>query len=334
MAVTATGGPSVVLFPGQVDPRFPIGRWTGDVSVSGDLSGGDVALRLVFRSSTDPALFLAFSLTYLTIQRNDVVLEEGRITINQFNFSGPDGTSFTYANILPIVSDGILQVSEPWPINELYLGMPTRGQNTEIIGRFQTNTNGVFYAFRAYGSLWLAEGALDVGGPQTVTSSVPTISASSHPSGSLQEVRSQRVVKPESVGGQALAPGAPGFVGPVTPVRVAPVGVAPVSVAPARPAIPARPTVPSRVTAGPSIIRPTGLDAQRARAVRTAAALAAAEKQVRARSRVERDAREALGERAAARSAAAATKGKSTRSRQVSVSQRAPRGMSTTTFSI
>lgn len=330
MTVTVTGSPTFQLYNGHVDPRFPIGSWSSDVLATGDLSGGFVIINLRFREPGLPPLPLAFSLEVLSGERVDVAAQDIQVTIINFSRAGHDGVTNNIVQILNVLQGADRSPSQPWPSSELFLGVPIRGLSAQFTFTWPTNTNGVLYFARAFGQMYLSEAMFELGGAQPVQSSIPSASGPSRPHGSLQEVRSQRVTKPESVGGMALAPGAPGFVGPVS--VVAPM-ISPVI---SRPAVAARPSVSGRVTAGPSSFRPTGVGAQRARAVRTAAALANAEKVSRAKSRAENDAREALGDRAAARSAAAATKGKSASrgSRQVSVSQRASRGMRTTTFSI
>lgn len=244
MAVTVTVGPTFTLNPGRVDPRFPLGFWFVDTSVTGDLSGGSVTLTILFRGSTESPLFLAFSLQFMSAGVRATAPNEGpRFGHSGFSLAGIEGSGLAM-NMAPdfnLSGDEVRTL--PWPQAEIFLGSPVRGSDANIFTRFATNTNGVVFDVRASGLMWLYEGMLEIGGVQPVTSSVPTVSAASSPAGSLQEVRSARVVKPEVVAamtpatGQILAPGAAGFVGPV---------------AISRPAVAARPTVTDRVTAGPS----------------------------------------------------------------------------------
>lgn len=260
MAVVSVGSPTVFLNPGRVDARFPLGVWQANVSVVGDLTGGTASASVQMRPSTEPALFLAFSLDHLSASREDLnsLGQHPRLVITQFSPGGVDGSTVDYQHVLEIFTGPSQQQLSEWKLGPMFLGSPVRGQSSEILIEWATNTNTTVYRLRARGQIWLYEGMLDIGGAQQEQSSVPTVSGASSPAGSLQEVRSQRITQPPavSVGGMALSPGAPGFVGPVARVGY-------------KAPIPTRPTVSSTTTAGRAAsLAPAGFYVKRAHALR------------------------------------------------------------------
>lgn len=196
MAITVVGTPTIFLNPGRIDPRYPVGLWSAFIGATGDLSGGGVEIRCQFRLVADPPLPLAFSLEFANFEKTELTVENVRITIEQFSVGGFDGVGIGHrAHLEGRLVSGVV-ATEPWPQQTFFMGSPRRGELCQITASVATNGNGATYSLRLTGSLWLYEGMLELSGAQPVTSSIPTVSGASHPSGSLQEVRSQKALQP------------------------------------------------------------------------------------------------------------------------------------------
>ncbi len=189
MTVVLIGGPGVFLHPGGSDTRYPIGKWYTDLQAAGDATGGTVQIRCDFRLSTDPPLFLAYSLDHVNVARGDTVNENVRLQVDGFSAGGINGalTDFVFV-IQSLLGDNV--ANEPWVPRERFLGSAVHGVNCRMTAVWATNTNATAYFLRCGGEIWLYEGMLDLGGPQSSGSNVPLLAGPSHPQGALQQVRS------------------------------------------------------------------------------------------------------------------------------------------------
>lgn len=209
MAVIAVGGPDFRIHQGNVDPRYPIGSWTAQVTATGDLSGGTVTTQILFRGAALSPLPLGFSLEVLTAERVDAAAQDVEVIVSGFSRAGNDGINNAMVLILNALQGATRSPTQPWPANEIFLGAPIRGDEAEMTLTWPTNTTGISYIARAFGQMWLAEAMFELAGPQTQQSGIPAISGPSRPHGSLQEVRSQRVTVPARVAVAGVAIGPP-----------------------------------------------------------------------------------------------------------------------------
>jgi len=242
MSVVVVGGPTISLFPGWSDVRYPIGKWNIDISATGDGSGGTITMNATFHGSSLPPLFVGFSIETCFAQRSNTVDENASLLIGGFSTQGVDGVENPFRGALEMLDAASFGRSVYREFADLFMGCPIRGQNARVIVDFLTNTNADSYRFGATGSLWLYEGMLDMGGVQPLTSSVPLVSGASKPHGSLQQVRSGAV--PLAVPGPTQPP-IPGqrIVAPAPPPESPPVPAVPV---------PSQPPIPGQRIVAPS----------------------------------------------------------------------------------
>ena len=189
MSVLITGGPDISLFPGWVDPRLPIGRWTTDISGNGNATGGNVNVSLHFHQSTSPMLPLSFSVQRIACARGLTTADHANLRIEGFSLSGVDGPELDYRETIELLpsNDRRAGIHRGW--DEFFVGVPMVGQLAALTVAFLNNDNGDVYDLQASGQLWLYEGMLQLGGPQNPQSMVPALSGPSHPQGATQKVR-------------------------------------------------------------------------------------------------------------------------------------------------
>lgn len=176
--------------PGYADSRYPLGRWVIDGSTTGDVSGGEVTFRAIFRGATDDPLQLAFSIDHIFGRKADTSGDAPRLLVDGFSLLGFDAAANQVIAGLEVVS-AAGNTYTIGSIGETFLmGIPVRGDDAEIQLAWSVNSDGIAYEIYASGDLWLLSGFNDVGGPQARNSPVPAVIPPSQPQGSLQEVRS------------------------------------------------------------------------------------------------------------------------------------------------
>lgn len=156
-------------YSGWIDRRYPIGYWQAALLVTGDATGGLLAVDLVFQGGV--AAFLnsqMYSVERFAAETNNSTSRTVRISA--VNMGGPTnlGYSHEYTVILlaqPNLAGAALAPSEnnicPW-----FLGSQRTAGVTASLSMVAENVDGVSVKFEAEGYRWSPRSVLVDGGPQ------------------------------------------------------------------------------------------------------------------------------------------------------------------------
>lgn len=156
-------------YSGWVDPRFPIGFWQAALSVTGDATGGLLAIDLVFQSAFP--VFLNSQM--YSVERLGVVILDGvsrSVNVEAVNMAGPANQPFLQRySFNTDVTTGLGRTSIranqlgilPW-----FLGSQREAGTTASLSLVTDNVDTIAYTFEAEGYRWSARSVLIDGGPQ------------------------------------------------------------------------------------------------------------------------------------------------------------------------
>jgi len=156
-------------YSGWIDPRYPIGFWQASLSVTGDASGGLLAIDLVFQGAVPAAL----NSQMYSVERIGATQDTstGRIyRVGAVNMGGPANTGFRHEYTVPMVGHsggGAAALSGdtftfiPW-----FLGSQRTPGITASLSLVGLNSNNVTVTFEAEGYRWSPRSVLIDGGPQ------------------------------------------------------------------------------------------------------------------------------------------------------------------------
>ncbi len=156
-------------YSGWTDPRYPIGFWQAALVVTGDVSGGLLAIDLVFQTASPSVL----NSQMYSVERIAASQDGGTsrtMTVGAVNMAGPSNTGFIqqYALIMPGRSGGGAAAAEgsqfsmlPW-----FLGSQRQAGTTASLSLLTENVDAVTVAFEAEGYRWSPRSVLVDGGPQ------------------------------------------------------------------------------------------------------------------------------------------------------------------------
>ena len=156
-------------YSGWLDPRYPIGYWQAALSVTGDATGGALAIDLVFQGATEPRLnSQMYSVERFGIKSNDVADRD--MIVAAVNMGGPANQGFqhTYTVRVDFVTDTGQSSLVPSGLNMLpwFLGSQRTPAVTASLSLIADNIDPVMITFEAEGYRWSARSVLVDGGPQ------------------------------------------------------------------------------------------------------------------------------------------------------------------------
>jgi len=156
-------------YSGWLDPRYPIGYWQGVLAVTGNLSGGQIGIDLLFQTAF-PAL--KNSQMY-SVERFAITSTENAdrvVRLDVVNMGGP-GTGFTQRYAIQLLStEGVSGATQgdaaamnlvPW-----FLGSQGIAGTSASLSLLTLNIDGVTFTLEAEGYRWSARSVLADGGPQ------------------------------------------------------------------------------------------------------------------------------------------------------------------------
>ncbi len=156
-------------YSGWIDPRYPIGYWQAALTVTGDASGGLLAIDLVFQGAT--ALLLnsqMYSVERVGVTASNNVARV--VSLAAVNMAGPANQGFlnqyaiamsphTHGGGSAINGDQLTFL--PW-----FLGSQRTPAITASLSMITTNTDLIVFTFEAEGYRWASRSVLVDGGPQ------------------------------------------------------------------------------------------------------------------------------------------------------------------------
>lgn len=169
MAVVQSDIVAYRRFSGYLDPRWPLGYWVGSSTGSGDASGGNITIELVFALASQASLSsIMFSLERVGLASSDAASREFRLSVQNM---GQDGqAALLYETALATITGAVTRspldarrtASLPW-----FLGSQRiQGIQAEVQVDAGNPGVGVDFRFEAQGYYWGARSVLVDGGPQ------------------------------------------------------------------------------------------------------------------------------------------------------------------------
>lgn len=157
-------------YSGWIDPRYPIGYWQAALSVTGDATGGDLAIDLVFQGAEPPFLnSQLYSVERLSVSSSEATSRAAMVLA--VNMGGPANQGFLHRYMFTLQGTNFATRSAgraeqfgglvPW-----FLGSQRTAGITASLSIGLGNINGVTYEFEAEGYRWSPRSVLVDGGPQ------------------------------------------------------------------------------------------------------------------------------------------------------------------------
>lgn len=156
-------------YSGWADPRYPIGHWQAALAATGDLSGGELAIDLVFQGALTAALnSQMYSVERFAIRIGDET--DRTVRIAGINMGGPTNRAFFQSYSILLVGETGSTRSQirgdqfsmlPW-----FLGAQRQAGTTASLSCVVPNVNTVVVTFEAEGYRWNPRSVLIDGGPQ------------------------------------------------------------------------------------------------------------------------------------------------------------------------
>jgi len=169
MAVVAQVVVESRRYSGWTDPRYPIGYWQAALTVAGDVTGGSLAVDLIFQGAAPPTL----NSQMYSVERVGIFINDGTdrvANIGAINMGGPANQGFIqrYSILLVVQSSGQGEAirGDQLSILPWFLGSQRTAGITASLSFVTANVNGPSFTFEAEGYRWGARSVLVDGGPQ------------------------------------------------------------------------------------------------------------------------------------------------------------------------
>jgi hypothetical protein len=167
MGLVSTENVQMSSFGSYHDPRLPTGRWGLTATATGDTSGGDVDISIVFEGGVTffRSVGGIYSMEFVNARRSGTTVEDVTVRVQSFEYihdtqsmvfvlEGKGGTGG---------GGGGNRWITPY---QLILGRRRGGHNLTITFNFPTNNNGETYACTSWGYYWHDADVMDYpGGP-------------------------------------------------------------------------------------------------------------------------------------------------------------------------
>lgn len=149
-------------WPGYSDPRWPTGLWVGDVTVTGDASGGLRFARLILVAALQPQGSEIWSVEQMAVTDSDNNSKE--VTLQAVGLDRTLSTQTWNVNLaVGPVTAGLRSSNAGMP---LFLGGQATLGSTVSLDIFVANVDVVTLQFQAQGYIWGARSRSTPGGPQ------------------------------------------------------------------------------------------------------------------------------------------------------------------------
>lgn len=156
-------------YSGWTDARYPIGYWQASLSVTGDATGGGLAIDLVFQGAAPPSLnSQMYSVERISASAASAGDKTAKLTA--VNMGGPANQGFTHEYSVTMQAQSAFSRSAiegnqltflPW-----FLGSQRTPGITASLSILHVNDDTVVFQFEAEGYRWGPRSVLVDGGPQ------------------------------------------------------------------------------------------------------------------------------------------------------------------------
>ncbi len=157
-------------YSGWIDPRYPIGYWMGRLAVTGNASGGNLGVDLLFQTAFPAVL----NSQMYSVERFSITSTEAAdriVQIDAVNMGGPLSSGFTHQYAILIRSVGnVVDTGAALPQSQnlvpWFLGSQGIASTAASLSLLTTNLDGETFTLEAEGYRWSARSVLVDGGPQ------------------------------------------------------------------------------------------------------------------------------------------------------------------------
>jgi len=157
-------------YSGWEDPRYPIGFWQASLQVTGDGTGGFLAIDLIFQQANGGARVNSQMYSVERFAASGSEATNRVVQLRSSNMGGPAPTSFQqrYALLLEDAGATIGSASRPdsQAICPWFLGSQRLAGITTGISLLTANIDTITFEFEAEGYRWSPRSVLVDGGPQ------------------------------------------------------------------------------------------------------------------------------------------------------------------------
>ena len=157
-------------YSGWMDPRYPIGYWMGRLEVTGNASGGELGIDLLFQTAF-PAVRNSqlYSVERFAVTSTEATDRIARIDV--VNMGGPGNAGFRHRYAVLIRSIGNVPnagagIPEQQALCPWFLGSQGIGGTSASLSFLTTNLDGETFSLEAEGYRWSSRSVLIDGGPQ------------------------------------------------------------------------------------------------------------------------------------------------------------------------
>jgi len=157
-------------YSGWLDPRYPIGFWQGALTLTGDASGGALAIDLLFQQANGGAFRNSqlYSVERFAAETDDESSRDAQI--RAVNMGGPDNVGFLqgYRVIIDSVAGTgkSALATEAMNLVPWFVGAQRTAGVSASVSLVADNANGIAFHFEAEGYRWSPRSVLVDGGPQ------------------------------------------------------------------------------------------------------------------------------------------------------------------------
>lgn len=195
MSVAVTGFPEYLIFAGQVDHRYPLGRWWANISLAGDVTGGTAQIVIELVPAALPPSGMSFSLDAISPQTTLNSASTAVLHINGFAPTRLASSSVDLAYLMELgVGAGTATLERSSNLRlPLHMGQRRDGIAGNFDCVFSGNGDAETFTLVAVGFLWLPQALELVGGPQMMDSPVPLASPDLSMKGTYREIQSGKI---------------------------------------------------------------------------------------------------------------------------------------------
>jgi len=157
-------------FSGWLDPRYPIGFWQGAASLTGDASGGNLGIDLLFQQANGPERLNSQMYSVERFSISSRANADAQVQLRALNMGGPSNQGFRHDYAATIEAFGTPSdsavVASMMAILPWFLGSQRLAGTTASLSIITDNVDGITWDFEAEGYRWSPRSILVDGGPQ------------------------------------------------------------------------------------------------------------------------------------------------------------------------
>ena len=156
-------------YSGWTDPRYPVGYWQAALVVTGDATGGNLGIDLVFQGVLTPLL----NSQMYSVERMGITTDaslDRDMRVSAVNMGGPTNLGFSHQYTILVggqsAASGSAIRGDQLTILPWFLGSQRTAGVTASLSILTPNVDTLIVKFEAEGYRWSARSVLVDGGPQ------------------------------------------------------------------------------------------------------------------------------------------------------------------------